>query len=200
MRRAIACVVLALGSLAPPATGQVTRTPTFQSPYRSFTNVEYGGTVSFPGASDLALEGFYALAAGRLDIEFQSGLLLPEGPGDAIFLIGAGAKHRVVTHSPDFPMDGSLIFGVGGNFGEGSDIVAFPIGLSVGRRLNVEDSEVSIVPFVSPMGWLVVGDDERFDIAVGAGAEFELTRRFDLRISAALGDVDGIALSVAWKQ
>jgi hypothetical protein len=192
---------LAVCLLSTDAHGQPTGTTTFQGPYSSFARGEFGGIVSFPDGSSTALEGMYRFTAGSMPVSVQGGFLLPDGPNDAVFLAGVEAKYRVVAHTQSFPADGSLVFGIGGNFGNGAENILFPIGITFGRRLQVEDSEVSIVPFVEPMGWLVAGDAvDHFLLAFGAGAEFDLTPAFDLRVAFGLGDVDGVSLSAVWKR
>ncbi len=175
---------LAVCLLSTDAHGQPTGTTTFQGPYSSFARGEFGGIVSFPDGSSTALEGMYRFTAGSMPVSVQ-----------------VEAKYRVVAHTQSFPADGSLVFGIGGNFGNGAENILFPIGITFGRRLQVEDSEVSIVPFVEPMGWLVAGDAvDHFLLAFGAGAEFDLTPAFDLRVAFGLGDVDGVSLSAVWKR
>jgi hypothetical protein len=194
-------VTLAFCLSTADAHGQPTGTTTFQGPYSSFARGEFGGILSFPDGSSTALEGMYRFTAGRTAVSIQGGFLLPEGPADAVFLVGIEAKPLVVSRTQNFPLDGSLVFGIGGNFGNGAENILFPIGITFGRRLQLEDSEVSIVPFVEPMGWLVAGDaTDHFAFSLGAGAEFELTRAFDIRVAFGLGDVDGISFSAVWKR
>ena len=59
--------------------------------------------------------------------------------------------------------------------------------------------KIRIVPYVQPTGFLVAGDrpsDFLFDL--GLGADFRLTPRFDARISAGLGDLEGVSISAVW--
>ncbi len=194
---------LAVCLLGADAQAQPTGTPTFQGPYHSFARSEFGAIVSFPSGSSTGLEGMYRFVVGRTPVGVQGGFIVPDGPADAVFLIGVEAKPRVISHTQSFPADGSLVFGIGGNFGSGAQNILFPIGITFGRRLQVEDSDVSIVPFVQPMGWLVAGDSaDHFFFALGAGAEFDLTPTFDLRVAVGVGDneVEGIALSAVWQR
>jgi len=58
---------------------------------------------------------------------------------------------------------------------------------------------VSIVPYVQPTGLLVAGSSpSTFRFALGLGGDFRLSPRFDARISAGLGDVEGVSLSAVW--
>ena len=81
----------------------------------------------------------------------------------------------------------------------GSSFLTVPVGLSLGRRVDPKDSQISIVPYVQPTGLFVAGNgtsDFVFDL--GLGADFRLTKRFDARISAGLGDFEGVSLSAVW--
>ena len=75
-----------------------------------------------------------------------------------------------------------------------------PIGLTLGRRLNVEDSQVSIVPYAEPVLLFVTAGDDNVHFGLGLGADFKLSRAFDVRLSVGFGDVtlEGFALSAVW--
>jgi hypothetical protein len=104
-----------------------------------------------------------------------------------------------LSHTTDFPLDGALILGVGGWFSSGNSILFVPVGLSLGRRIDPEGSSVSIVPYVQPTGTLVAGSGTSdFLFTLGLGADFRLSPRFDARISAGLGDLEGVSLSAVW--
>jgi len=114
-------------------------------------------------------------------------------------LLGAEARERVVTHTEDFPLDGALILGIGAQLSSGNSVFTVPVGLSLGRRIDPRDSKISIVPYVQPTGFFVAGNgtsDFLFDL--GLGADFRLTPRFDARISAGLGDLEGVSISAVW--
>lgn len=194
---AVASVFLLLS--AGPAIAQTTGTTAFNAPYRAFDNHEFGGTLSFPGWNDgLAAEGLYGFGKGRFDIGLRGGILKLDNV-DARFLVGVSARQRVLEHSEEFPLDGAVVFGAGAQFGDGTQIYV-PAGLSLGRRLNVEDSEVSIVPYIQPTMFLTEGSNQDLDVhfAVGIGGDFRLSRMFDARVSVGLGDFVGISISAVW--
>lgn len=187
-----------LSCTAPAALcAQATGTTTFNAPYRAFTNSEFGFLISFPNGGGTAFEGVYRLASDRFDIGFKGGLLDPSGSGSAVLLLGTEARERVLTHSQDFPLDGALILGVGGNFVSGNSQLIIPVGLSLGRRLDTQSS-VSIVPYVQPTMFLTVDGGSDVLFALGLGADFRLSRSFDVRVSAGLGDVEGVSLGAVW--
>ncbi len=180
-------------------TAQVTANPAFNAPYRAFANREYGISASFPGSADASFEGVYRLAHGNLDIGFRGGVLLDIGvSNEDLIVFGTEFRQRVITHTEDFPADGAVIFGAGVRLGDINQLI-LPLGLSLGRRLDLEDSDVSIVPFMQPTAFYVAGDgNDDVGFSIGFGADFRLSRSFDFRVSAGLGDIDGISLSAVW--
>jgi hypothetical protein len=181
------------------AGAQATGTTTFNAPYRAFQRSEIGVLLSFPDGGGTALEGAYRRAYGRFDIGFKAGFFDPDGPGDTEVLLGVEARQRVITHTEDFPLDGALVLGVGGNFVSGNSVMIIPAGLTLGRRIDPQGSTVSIIPYVEPTLYLLAGDvTDHVQFAFGLGADFRLTRRFDARLSAGLGDNEGVSIGAVW--
>ena len=198
LRPALCLLVLAVGS-APSLLGQATGLPSYNAPYRAFTRSEFGAVLSFPEGGGTAFEAAYRMASGKFDLGFRGGILSPGGGGDSQLLVGAEARQRVVTHTEDFPLDGALILGIGGRFSSDNSGVIVPVGLSLGRRIDPKDSKISIVPYVQPTGFLMAGNGTSdFLFALGLGADFRLSPKFDARISAGLGDLEGVSLSAVW--
>src|SRR5262245_4772456 len=177
---------------------QATGLPTFNAPYRAFTRSELGAVLTFPNGGGTAIEGAYRMSSGKFDIGFRGGIFTPGGGADSRLLVGAEARQRVVTHTEDFPLDGALILGVGGQLASGTSSLIIPVGLSLGRRIDPKDSKISIVPYVQPTGFLVAGSSSDFLFDLGLGADFRLTPKFDARISAGLGDIEGVSISAVW--
>ncbi len=199
MRRYLALFLLVSAALVSQAAAQATGLPSFNAPYRAFTRSEIGLVISFPNGGGTAFEGAYRMSSGRFDIGFRGGMFDPGGPGSTTLLVGVEARQRVLSHTPDFPLDGALVFGVGGAFVSGSSAMFVPIGLSLGRRIDPQGSQISIVPYVQPTGLLVAGNgNSDFLFALGLGADFRLSPRFDARISAGLGDLEGVSISAVW--
>jgi hypothetical protein len=199
MRRYLALCLLVSALLASQAAAQATGMPSFNAPYRAFTRSEIGLVLSFPSGGGTGIEGAYRMSSGRFDIGFRGGFLDPSGAGSTFLLLGAEARQRVLTHTVDFPLDGALILGVGGAFRSGSSNMFVPIGLSLGRRIDPQGSQISIVPYVQPTGVFVAGNaPSEFLFALGLGADFRLSPRFDARISAGLGDLEGVSISAVW--
>lgn len=198
LRPALCLMVLVFGGV-PSLLAQATGVPSYNAPYRAFTRSEFGAVLSFPDGGGTAFEGAYRMASGKFDLGFRGGIFSPDGGGDTQLLLGAEARQRVVTHTEDFPLDGALILGIGGRFSSGNNNVIIPVGLSLGRRVEPKDSKISIVPYVQPTGFLVAGNGESdFLFALGLGADFRLSPKFDARISAGLGDLEGVSIGAVW--
>jgi hypothetical protein len=193
----LALVVFVSGS---SATAQATGTTAFSAPYRAFDQHEFGGTLSFPDdGGGIAAEGLYGFGSGKFDIGLRGGVWDPSA-GDAIFLAGVNVRQRVIDHSEQFPLDGAIVFGLGAQFIEDATTLIIPFGLSMGRRLDVEDSEVSIVPYVQPTAFLTEGQNQDLELnfSLGIGGDFRLSRMFDARVGVGLGDMQGISISAVW--
>jgi hypothetical protein len=187
-------LLVAVGSAAAQATG----TTAFSAPYRAFGTHEFGGTLSFPEGGGVAAEGLYGFGKGKFDIGLRGGVWDPSA-GDAIFLVGVNVRQRVLEHTEDFPLDGAAVFGAGAQFIPDLTTLLVPVGLSLGRRLDVEDSRVSIVPFVQPTAILSHNSlDTDFNFALGIGGDFRLSSMFDARVSVGLGHLEGISISAVW--
>ena len=197
MRRAFMVAVAALlgaSALAAQATGM----PLYNAPYRAFQRSEIGGAVSFPSNFGTAFIGMYRMASGKLDLGFQAGIWDPCSGCKSVFLAGVEARERVITHNTDFPLDGAVILGLGGQFVNGGNVLVIPAGLSLGRRVQLQGTSISMVPYVQPTLFILAGDASGTDFGLGLGADFRFTPRFDGRVSAGLGDVDGVSLGFVW--
>lgn len=199
MRRSLTLLFIAGALCVSEAAAQATGMPSFNAPYRAFSRSEIGLVFSFPNGGGTAFEGAFRKASGKFDIGFRGGILDPGGAGSTILLLGVEARERVLSHTVDFPLDGALVFGIGGWFGSGNSTLLVPVGLSLGRRIDLEGSTVSIVPYVQPTGTLAAGSgNSDFLFTLGLGADFRLSPRFDARVSAGLGDLEGVSLSAVW--
>ncbi len=194
--------VLITGLLAILAGGlraQATGMPSFNAPYRAFSRSEFGVVIAFPSGSGTSFEGVYRYAGSRFDIGFRGGMWDPGACCKTELLLGAEARERVITHTVDFPLDGALVFGAGGALVSGGSVVFIPVGLSLGRRIDPQGSTVSIVPYVQPTATLVAGNGtSNLDFTLGLGADFRFGHTFDARLSAGLGDLDGVSLAAVW--
>jgi hypothetical protein len=175
---------------------QSTGTPVFQAPYRAFAASELGVTLADPGPG-FALEGSYRTGVNpRMDVGVRGGI--HDNSRRTSVLMGADFRARVLDYSDSFPLDGSFTLGLGLSSGDGITHGYLPIGFSMGRRIVVEGSTVSLVPYVHPVITPVFGDGSDTMVSVGFGIDARVTPRLDIRFSAAIGDQDGIAFTAAF--
>jgi opacity protein-like surface antigen len=202
MRRSVCSGILVLALLAGSAAvaaAQETATPIFKAPYRAFENHEFGASLSDPGEGvGFALEGFYRYGKGQHDFSLRGGFA--DGAGDnTIFLIGGDFRTQVLSYSEDFPLDGALTLGLGGLFGDGDDVFLLPIGISLGRRFDVEGSSTTFVPYVHPNIVPVFGGgDDDVEFTLGLGVDIRFSERWSVRASGGLGDIEGVGISLAY--
>jgi hypothetical protein len=193
-------VVLALLLVAPVASlaAQSTLTPVFHAPYRGFDRSEIGANVS--DAGNLAIEGFYGFAPHRerWDLSARFGIR-DNGPCcKTAVLAGIDARFRVIEQTQDFPLDGAIISGAGVNLVSGGSVLFVPFGLSLGHRFNFSNSRMSIVPYAEPVLGPAFGNgDTDLVVALGLGADLRITRRFELRASLGIGDIETFAIGFA---
>lgn len=198
MRRKLGLLVLFLMVAVGPAVGQTLGTPVYMAPYRAFGQMELGGMLVDPGPG-FSVEGAYRYGTGRFDIGVRGGYLSldrTDSSSVSYGLIGADIRFRVIEHSDDFPLDGSFTGGIGGRLGD-SSLLYVPVGLSLGRRIEIENG-ISFVPYIHPVIVPTFGDKSDINLGLGLGVDFRVTRSLDLRVSGGLGDIEGIAIGISW--
>jgi hypothetical protein len=185
--------------MASAGLGQTTGMPSFNAPYRAFLRHEFGGTLSFPNGNNVALEGQYRFGYENFDLGFRGGFLDPGNGASKVFLAGAEGRGRLITHTENFPLDGALVVGFGGQFASGTSVGIISGGLSLGRRIDPPDTQVSLVPYGEPTVYLTSGGGTTSaHFALGLGTDLRLSKLFDARVSLGLGDVQGISFSAVW--
>src|SRR5574341_1899870 len=98
MKRTLILTALGILTLATGAHAQATGLPSFNAPYRAFTRSEIGLLLSFPNGGGTAFEGAYRMSSGKFDVGIRGGIFDADS-GDAVLLIGAEGRERVLTHS-----------------------------------------------------------------------------------------------------
>lgn len=189
-----------LAGLGGTAAAQETGTPVFKAPYRAFENHELGVSFSDPGENvSFALEGFYRYGRAANDFSLRGGFADLSGDGGTRVLLGGDFRTQVLTYSESFPLDGSLTLGLGANVGDGDDAYYIPVGISLGRRFDLEGSNTTFVPYAHPV---IVprfgGGDSDVDFALGLGVDIKFSEQWAIRASGGLGDIEGVGLSVAY--
>ena len=81
-----------------------------------------------------------------------------------------------------------------------SNLLLFiPIGLSLGRRVQFENSSSSLVPYVEPVIIPTFGDgDSDVGVALGLGADLRINRRFELRLGIGIGDIENFSVGFSF--
>ena len=211
MRRRLCGGLLVAAAVAMAATesaAQETATPMFKAPYRAFTNHEFGVAFSDPGEGvSFALEGFYGYGRGSNDFSVRGGFAeLSEetfngvtiGGGTRI-LLGGDFRTQVVSYSESFPLDGALTVGVGANVGDGEDVYLIPVGISVGRRFDLEGSNTTFTPYAHPVFVPTFGGgNSDVNFALGLGVDVRFSRSFAVRVSGGLGDIEGLGIAATY--
>jgi opacity protein-like surface antigen len=203
MRRSLCAGILVLALLAGAAgrsAAQETGTPIFKAPYRAFTSHEFGVSLSDPGEGiSLALEGFYRYGKDANDFSIRGGFADLNGSGGTRLLLGGDFRTQVLSYSESFPLDGSLTLGIGANVGDGPDAYYIPVGISLGRRFELEGSNTTFVPYAHPV---IVptfgGGDSHVNFALGLGVDIRFSESWAVRASGGIGDIDGVGISVAY--
>lgn len=193
-----ALVVILLTTAANVTAAQETGTPMFKAPYRTFTEHEYGAALSDYEGVSFALEGFYRYGDGPHDLSLRGGFVdLGDDVGNQ-FLAGGDFRTRVLSYSETVPLDGSLTVGFGASVGDGPDFYRLPVGISLGRRFEVEGSETSFVPYAHPVIVPRFGSgDDDVDFALGLGVDIRFGGSLAVQASGGLGDIEGVGLGLA---
>jgi opacity protein-like surface antigen len=206
MRRSLCgglLVVVVVALSANDLAAQETGTPMFKAPYRAFTSHEFGAAFSDPGQGvSFALEGFYSYGRGSNDFGIRAGIADPEGPGDMRILLGGDFRARVLSYSESFPLDGALTVGAGLNIGDGDDLIYLPVGITVGRRFELENSKTTFTPYAHPTLVPVLGAAGGSDVgfALGLGVDMRFSRNLAVRVSGGVGDLEGVGIGLTYVQ
>jgi opacity protein-like surface antigen len=197
MRRSLLAAVL-LAVVAAPAMAQETGTPVFLGPDRLFQKSGFGVSVSDPG-DGIALEGSYRIASGTTtDFGFRVGFADPGGSSSTAFLLGGDYRARLLNHTEDFPLDGALVVGAGVSLVEGNNVLFVPVGFSLGRKILLDNSTTSFVPYFTPTVIPTFSDNSDLNFAVGLGVDIQFGSQFDLNVSGSFGDIDGVSVGFSW--
>jgi len=168
-----------------------------ESPYRSFQRYEFGGAASFQRGYQTGIEGHYRRGFGAVDGAVRAGIIVRDDVPDS-FVVGVGARIPLVAEER-FPLRGALVVGAGLDVSGGVSLWV-PVGLSLGRRLNVEKSAVSLVPYVQPTVFFTsVGS--RVEAGLGLGLDLRLSSAFEFRLGGGFGTggaPEGVGVSAVW--
>jgi hypothetical protein len=184
-------------AIPPPAGAQETGTSVYHSPYRSFLRYEFGVAASFQRGSQTGIEGHYRRGVGPVDLAVRAGRMIRDDVQDS-FLVGVQGRVPFLSEEQS-PLRGALVVGAGLDVSGGVSLWV-PVGLSLGRRLVVEQSAVRLVPFVQPTVYFTsVGSG--VEAGLGLGLDLRLSPAFEFRVSGGFGTAgapDGVGVSAVW--
>jgi hypothetical protein len=194
----LVAVVVALS--ATEVAAQETGTPIFKAPYRSFTSHEFGASFSDPGEGvSFALEGFYRYGRGANDFSLRGGFEDLNGNLGTHLLVGGDFRTQILSYSESIPVDGALTVGLGANVGDGPDAYFIPVGLTLGRRFDLEGSNTTFVPYAHPVIVPTFGNgNSEVNFALGLGVDVRFSREWAVRVSGGIGDIEGVGVSLTY--
>ncbi len=193
--RSVTLLGLAASLFPHSGEAQATGTPTFFAPTRGFGNTEAGISGSGGGASSVVgVEGRYGFSLSRSDISMRAGYVDGGSAGSGSFVAGVEARVPVIGHDRSFPLDGALILGVGQIFDDAGGETLVPVGLSLGRRIQLDGRDLQLTPYVQPT--VIFRSSSAFGF--GLGLDIHIRGMPDIRLNWAEGDLDGFAVSLFW--
>ena len=200
LRKTLGVIAAALVVSAAAGNAQSTLTPSFSAPRRPFVHSEFGGVVSFPSPGGTAYEGEYRVGSSKLDLGLRGGLMDFQGGAASEMLAGFEGRARLVSHNRDFPLDGAVIFGGGGRFASGESRFSFPLGVTLGRRVGIEGSTFSLMPYAQPTAFLQGGNNMNTNMqyTLGLGADLRFGGALDARLGVGVGDLEGVSFGAVW--
>lgn len=188
----------AVSLLLPAVLGaQETGTSVYHAPYATFVRYEFGATVSFQRGSQTGVEAYYRRGVGPVDVGFRAGRMIRDEVQDS-FLFGLQVRVPLLPEERS-PVRGTIVAGAGLDVSGGTSLWV-PVGVSLGRRLLVEKSPVSLIPYVQPtVFFTTVGSG--VEAGLGLGLDVRLSSRFEFRVSGGFGtgvSPEGVAVTAAW--
>ncbi len=74
-----------------------------------------------------------------------------------------------------------------------------PVGFSLGRRFDLENSKTTFTPYAHPV---IVptfgGGDSNVDFALGLGVDMRFSQNFGVRVSGGVGDIEGLGIAATY--
>jgi hypothetical protein len=155
------------------------------------------------GGTALIFQWREGLSNSKMQFTLDAGFADPDAPAaDTRLVIGGGLAYQLTDATNDMPFDIVLAGGLGLSTGDDVTTVRIPFGAAIGHRFPLEGS-LAITPFVHPrLSYDRISfngfSDSETNLNVDIGANFEFKPQMAIRVAAALGDDDAVALSFAW--
>lgn len=133
-------------------------------------------------------------------IGFRAGIA-EDGRDEISGFAGADLSSLWIRADSEFPLDVAWVVGMGVGVGDYMKL-AFPLGLSLGRRVPLEGAE--IVPYATPRLFLDANfgdrgpeDDLDLGVAVDLGMDVVISSATAVRFGATLGDREALAIGLS---
>lgn len=174
-------------------------TPTFMGPR---PGSDLGIYLIDSDLGDIGLQGIWRTSEGT-NLGLRLGFL--DTPGDEVLSLGVETWGDIAVQDADFPLDLSWTAGAGA-WVNGSTVVGVPLGVSIGRTIQVEDSDVSFQVYGHPRLGIVFYENAADDLELDLGATFDIGADVHLgsglaiEVAASLGDFDAVGIGLAWRQ
>ena len=154
------------------------------------------------GGSGLVFQWREGLGNRKTQFTLDAGFVDPGQNADTRLLLGGGLAYQLTSATAEMPFDIVLAGGLGFTTGNSITTVRVPFGAVFGHRFPL-DGTVAITPFVHPrLSWDRVSSNglsaSDTNLNVDIGANFEFKPQMAVRVAAALGDDDAVAVSFAW--
>lgn len=202
----LAACLAGIGCLAGTAAAQVYDVPTFRTPYGE-TGLGLH-LVLQNDADDVGVLGTWRRSGSDIVLGVRAGLL--EADGDLGLMVGMEVGRQFVQANEEFPLDVAWASGVGVGTVPDRDVTLLrvPIGISIGRRVQLDDGGTFITPYAHPR--LAVDilffdagpgeDDTRSELNadIDLGLDIELSPQVTFRFAVTVGENEAIGLGLAF--
>lgn len=152
-----------------------------------------------PDGGQTGVAGTWRSPAGQLGLR----LGLTETPANRLTVFGGVNTDALLSSaSPTFPLDVSVVAGVGAGVGDWT-LVSIPVGVSLGRTIYGQD--VSFTPYLTPrfivdgrFGNTPYSDRLHMAMAVDLGLDLRFEPGWAIRFGGTFGDRDAVALGLVF--
>lgn len=148
----------------------------FLSPY---AGNEVGGYLTFPSSGDLGIQGIWR-EQGSLNMGVRGGLARTGGGAPTILLVGAEAYGAIGQRSSN-TLDINWVTGLGATFRGHYSNLRIPLGVSVGKRLELP--ALALTPYLLPR---LAYQLEAVDSNTRSTLNFELDLGLDLTLASSV--------------
>ncbi|HUH14194.1 MAG TPA: hypothetical protein VMK65_13850 [Longimicrobiales bacterium] len=199
--RTLAGTALVLLSLPGAAAAQAAwDTPSFLPPA---PGDDIGAYYVQPDASDWGVVGIWR-QQGNLNLGARLGVVQPSfGGADLMWMAGGESWGTLLAAGAQLPVNVAWTLGFGASFGNGVTFARVPVGVSIGRWLDL--GGLAIQPYAHPRLGLDIyapdeGDSEtELAFLADLGVDLALGSALTVRAGISLGDADAVGVGVAYR-